>query len=96
MSHDSDIAIIGRSMREDRKRRHLEMKARNTEILAASGIEFRSTNNGETLLFRNSHDLGVDFFPSTGRWCIVGDNKTYKGGAEKFLKWYKHTMDICK
>jgi hypothetical protein len=62
----------------------------NMATLRSSGLTFRETNNGETILFREKSKPMVDFFPSTGRWRIVGRHpKTFRGGARAFLPWYK-------
>lgn len=79
----SDMAEVFRDMAQDKKERHACWKNQNLEILAKSGIPF--TDKGETLLFRGK--VKADFYPSTGRWR--SEQKTYSGGAEKFIKWLK-------
>lgn len=68
-----------------RQERHQDWKEQNLAIIQASGVEY--IDRGETLLFRLPGKPKVDFYPSTGRWRLVQENKTYSGGAEKFLKF---------
>ena len=78
------------AMKAHRQQQHADWKQKNMEILSASGAVFTVTNSGETLLFRMSGYPKVDFYPSTGRWRIVGANsRTLKGGATSFLNWYR-------
>lgn len=72
------------AMRAERQERHREWKRLNTAAIEQSGLTFRSTNNGETLVLRGN--LEADFYPSTGRWRSGG--KTYSGGAKRFINWY--------
>ena len=32
--------------------------------------------------------LGVDFLPTTGRWRVVDQNATMRGGVDAFLQWH--------
>jgi hypothetical protein len=86
MSHDSDTAESGRALTEARKNRHAFWKESNMKILNNAHIVFEIKNNGEHLRFINGA-LNIDFYPSTGRWRSEG--KTYSGGAEAFLSWYR-------
>lgn len=84
-----DMADDFAAMKAHRQEQHRDWKRRNMEILSASGAVFTVTNNGETLLFRMTGFPKVDFYPSTGRWRVVGSqSKTFRGGAESFLRWY--------
>jgi hypothetical protein len=83
-----DMREVFNAMRGARQARHLEWKRTNMGVLEAAGIEFRSTNNGETLLFRERGKPKVDFYPSTGRWRVAGVSRAFSGGAEAFLRWY--------
>lgn len=86
MSHDSDIAEMGRALTQRRKDRHSEWRRKNMLIIQESAIPHRSANGGETLLFRDN-GMCVDFFPSTGRWREPRENRTYRGGVQAFLRW---------
>lgn len=78
------------AMREARRQQHADWKIKNKEILNASGLTFSVANRGETLCFREAGKPKVDFYPSTGRWRVVGSNSKAKGGgAQKFLDWYR-------
>lgn len=57
--------------------------------IEGSGFACMPKNNGETIAFRSPDKPQVDFYPSTGRWRVVGGYNTMAGGADKFLKWYK-------
>lgn len=86
MNHDSYIAEMGRFLIQRQKDRHAAWRTENMEAIEASGLKHRSVNGGETLLFRDN-GLCVDFFPSTGRWREPRENRTYRGGAQAFLRW---------
>lgn len=76
-------------MRGARQERHLKWHQRNVAALVTSGLKYRSVNDGESLLFREPGKPKVDFYPSTGRWRIVGaQSKTFRGGAAAFIGWY--------
>jgi len=92
MSHGSDIAEMGRFLTQRRKERHADWHAKNMAILKGSGLQYRVTNGGETVLFR-SGGLCVDFYPSTGRWREPRENRTYRGGAQAFLRWVERKSD---
>lgn len=86
-----DMADDFAAMKAHRQQQHADWKRRNMMALnrAVAG-RFTSTNYGETLCFRESGKPMVDFYPSTGRWRIVGANsQTFRGGAESFLRWYE-------
>jgi len=73
--------------------KHSAWKIANTKIISESGIPYKTATD-ETMLFRNQGYPVADFYPYTGRWKALEEkNKTYSGGAERFLKWYrrKHT-----
>ena len=86
-----DMGEVFSVMREATRERHANWKQKNMEILNASGLKFTVTNNGETICFRESGKPRVDFYPSTGRWRVVGNgnSKALSGGAQKFLDWYE-------
>lgn len=79
------------AMKAHRQQQHAAWKKKNTEILSASGAIFTVTSHGETLMFRMSGYPRVDFYPSTGRWRVVGNGnqRPMRGGAESFLRWYE-------
>ena len=81
----SDFREASRALKQER---HAEWKAENMRVLGMSGLDYRVTNGGETLLFRDPGMPKVDFYPSTGRWRVAGVQETFGGGAEKFLQWY--------
>jgi len=85
-----DMGEVFSAMRAATKQRHADWKKANMEILGASGAIFTVTNCGETLMFRMSGKPKVDFYPSTGRWRVVGNGqqRPMSGGAQKFLNWY--------
>lgn len=75
------------AMKAHTQAKHAEWKRKNMDVLSNSGAIFTVTNNGETLLFRQTGYPKVDFYPSTGRW--KANNKYYRGGAKVFLGWYR-------
>ena len=87
---DEDDDLTDSSILSDISRqRHREWKDENMDVLRTSHLDFKVTNNGETILFREKGKPKVDFYPSTGRWRNVGPNaRTFSGGAMKFLDWY--------
>ena len=85
-----DMADDFAAMKAHRQQQHADWKQKNMEILSASGAIFTVTNHGETLLFRQTGYPKVDFYPSTGRWRVVGgSDKAKSGGAHRFLDWYR-------
>jgi hypothetical protein len=79
-------------LKEEKKKRHAQWKNDNIQILVDNmGDRFEFRNDMETIIFRDKDYPQVDFYPSTGRWRIVGNEKsyTYSGGAEKFIEWYE-------
>lgn len=92
-----DMGDVFNAMRGARQERHREWKRANMAVLEAAGVEFRGTNDGETLLFRERGKPKVDFYPSTGRWRVSGDptnTRTMGGGAGKFLEWYATQTEV--
>ncbi len=86
MSRDSDIADMGRAMKADRQGRHARWNHENRTVLTFAGIPF--TDRGEALLFRIAGKPRVDFYPSSGRWRVAGEQKTHRGQARAFLAWF--------
>lgn len=85
-----DQAEYGAIMREARRERHAEWNRQNTLAINESGIPY--LDRGETFCFREESKPKVDFYPSTGRWRVVGTREPQKaksGGARKFLDWYR-------
>jgi len=84
-----DDSVDSSILTDLRKAQHREWKDENLDVIRSSRIPYRSTNNGESLLFREPGKPKVDFFPSTGRWRVVSGNaRTMGGHAMKFLEWY--------
>lgn len=86
-----DMADDFRAMNTHRQQQHQEWKEANLATLRTVNAKFRETNNGETITFREAGKPRVDFYPSTGRWRVVGDpqnKRTMSGGAVAFLAWY--------
>lgn len=83
-----DMGDDFRAMREAKRDQHAEWKKTNTELLAASGLQFESRNAGECLVFRENGKPKVAFYPSTGRWVVSGRGSMH-GGARTFMAWYQ-------
>jgi len=88
-----DMGDDFRAMQSDRQERHARWKKQNMEVLEASGLTYRATNFGETILFREEGQLKVDFYPSTGRWRVAGQRDAKRGGARAFIAWYNRTKN---
>lgn len=88
---DDDMGALFRAHNEAKKERHKQWHEANRETIKASGIPY--TDRGEALLFREAGKPRVDFYPSTGRWRIVGKPRTFRGGAKSFLNWYRKQED---
>lgn len=82
-----DMGDIFRAYTQAKKERHANNKVRNLQILRDSGLEF--AERPEACLFRGVDKPKVDFFPSTGRWRVPALNRTFSGGAEAFIAWYR-------
>jgi hypothetical protein len=83
----SEIGEDYASFHTDRQSRHAEWWQKNTDALLKAGAVFRAASR-ECYCFRDANKLPVDFYPSTGRWRVPGQPKTYRGGAAAFLTWY--------
>ena len=88
---DNDVSEMWREHNEARQARHAKWKKINLRTIRES--ELACVIKSEVVLFRESGCHKIDFYPSTGRWRIVGKSKyakkVFSGGAEKFLKWYQ-------
>lgn len=73
-------------LRAMRQKKHAAWKEGNLEILRLSGIPF--VERPEACLFREDGKPLVDFYPSTGRWRVIGGVGSFRGGARAFLGWY--------
>lgn len=83
---DDDMGTLFRIHNKDKQERHKRWHEENREAINVSGIPYK--DKGETLLFREVGKPRVDFYPSTGRWRVVGVVRTFRGGAKAFLNWY--------
>ena len=54
-----------------------------------AGIDYTERNGGTIFLIREEN-LSVDYYPTTGRWRF--ENRTFFGGPESFVKWFKKTI----
>lgn len=71
---------------------HREWHEANRRLIISYGVPF--TDKKEALLFREAGMPKVDFYPSTGRWRVAGEKKTYRGGAKAWHKWYMKFYEI--
>lgn len=85
---ETEWSDIYRALNEEKRERHAQWWDANTKYLNESGVVFRVASH-ESYLFRQEGKPKVDFYPSTGRWRDVGTGKTYRGGAQAFVGWYK-------
>jgi len=69
-------------LKDQKKERHQTWYDLNTKILENCKYNFIWSND-TCILFREEGPK-VDFYPHTGRWRYK--NKTYSGGATRFLK----------
>jgi hypothetical protein len=79
-----------KAFKELKQKRHKNWKAQNLNMIRNAGIPCDIKE--EVVLFRESKKPMIDFYPSTGRWRIVGGRKqssAISGGAKKFLEWYR-------
>jgi hypothetical protein len=67
-----------------KKKRKVDNKNRSTEILKGNGVLFSTHNNGLHLIVK-SGVYKVDFWPSTGKFKVRGQNK-YRRGVFNLLK----------
>lgn len=81
------------AMSTAKQERHQEWKAQNMAVLNSSDLNFKAVNFEETVLIREPGKPKVDFFPSSGRWRVAGVARTFQGGAQSFLDWYRKQGD---
>lgn len=84
-----DMGEIFNALREHRRTCHRKQNVENMLIINQSGFAYAARNGGEVLLFREAGFPKCDFYPSTGRWRVAGDKRTYRGGAVAFIHFYK-------
>ncbi|MCP3683896.1 MAG: hypothetical protein GY861_14530 [bacterium] len=83
-----DMAGYGRALNDLRQDRHNQWFDENTWFLDNCGVGFMKTETA--YLFRDPKKPKCDFYPHTGRWRKCSNpKKTYRGGAESFINWYK-------
>lgn len=75
-----------RLLRKRRQQNHQEWAAANLAVLQMSGLTY--TVRPDALIFREPGKPRVNFFLTTGRWYDIEANKTFRGGATKFVEWY--------
>lgn len=85
----SDSAEMWREFSEGKKRMRAKRKPLNIAAIQSEGLEFKSVNNDTCLLFRPSNGLKVDYWPSANKWRVAGASRTFYGGVNKFIDWYK-------
>ena len=73
----------------DKQERHANWKSENMSVLCSSGLAWRSTNGGENLCFPAKGKTFVQFYPSTGRWYVPSQDRTFRGMATAFVAWYR-------
>jgi len=89
----SELGDLFAGSKQRKQERHGKWKEQNIRLIRESGLPFRfSSASQETMLFREKRKTKVDFFPSTGRWRVPGYFKTWTGGAEVFIGWYKREV----
>lgn len=86
---ENEDTEMWRKIREDRQERHQQWKKNNMDKLIKSGLSFVLASQ-ECVIFRDPRYPSVDFYPSTGRWRNIKSGRTYSGGAESFISWYKN------
>ena len=76
----------------------------NVRIIEQSGLRYGLSNDGSVIMFREKGKPMVDFYPSSGRWRIVGTATIQKmqpapkesRGAKAFLNWYERQVSYGK
>lgn len=91
MSSESDTALTYKFFNEIKKEQKSAILEKNMAIIrewrmADTNRQYSIEYRPNSVLFRFTHKPKADFFPSTGRWR--SQNRTYRGGAAKFLNWY--------
>jgi hypothetical protein len=86
---------VFRAMHEATRQQHAKWKEMNMEALRLSPFPYRLSKNSETAMFRIKGKPHVDFYPSTGRWRVVGQGKSrpFSGGAKLFLAWFREATE---
>jgi len=83
-----DLSDTFEAMNEEKRERHAKWKVENLKVIKESGIPHKLASP-ETVIFREDGKPKCDFYPSTGRWRIPGEVKTFRGGARSFINWYR-------
>ena len=80
-----------KELRTERREKRFEENMRIlSESKEAGFISYEERNDGTVLLFRDKRKPKVDFYPGTGRWKF--NNQVMRGGARKFISWYRNQI----
>lgn len=86
MSHESDLAETGRTMREESQQRRANNRANGPVILAQNGVRYQSKNDGAHLIIMRGDVVVADYWPGTGKWR--GRRQRVSGrGVFKLIQW---------
>lgn len=84
-----DIRDVFKGMKAVQQDQHRAWHQQNFDAIKTAGLRYTVTNDGLCIVIREVGKPQVDFYPSTGRWRVVGKSpQTFGGHAEKFLRWY--------
>lgn len=84
-----DMGELYNARRAEQKRRHSDNRRYARALFADSGLVYEERNLAEAILLREPGKPKVDYYPSTGRWRVAGEPRTYNGGPEAFFAWYE-------
>ena len=74
-------------MRKRKQERHQSWHDANLAVLAASGLAYEM--RPDSVLLREQGKPRVNFYLTTGRWHDIDNEQTHRGGAARFVEWYK-------
>ena len=72
------IKMAADARKEDTKKKKQSNKSSSMKMLNKNGISFEEKNNGTHLIVVHD-DKVADFWPTTGKFNIRGDNRYFRG-----------------
>jgi hypothetical protein len=72
------IKEISKINKEESQKRRANNKTNSAKLLSSIGISYEEKNNGHHLIVFNEV-FTIDFWPSTGKFIIRGDERHFRG-----------------
>lgn len=88
MSDDSDMAAIGKHLKEESAKRRAKNRLNGEIALRYAEIPFIIKNNGAHFIVTTPKGLVIDYWPGTGLWMVHG-NTLRRRGVSSLIRFVK-------